>query len=400
VYGLERVRYGVVARRVDLPADSLLTPARLDLVRRRLDAVPGFAATRVDWSSLGAGRAELRVAVLERRRLPGGVPGLLVALAAGLPQRVVSVRTGSLFGDGERWSAAWRWWSERPRVSLDIRAPDAFGLTGIWAAGGSWEREAFRPFGAAAGGAAGGGGAAGDTVPTWREERWRAGLSVWSWLTPGLRSEAGVSLDRWTGRGTAPGVSLGADARAAADRLRLRIEASAWPWLDGGFGAGSLTAGWRTSGTPRGVVAAGHVGVDAATPTAPLTLWPGAGAGYARSPLLRAHPLLDGGVIDGAAFGRVLVQGGAELDAWTQAAAPLALGLAGFVDAARAWRRPGDGSASPLEVDVGVGVRMALPGGGSRLRVDVAHGLRDGANALSVGWEGSWPGFGGRSADQ
>ncbi|MDP2584059.1 MAG: C39 family peptidase [Candidatus Palauibacterales bacterium] len=396
VYGLEHVRYRVVSRRVDLPVDSLLTPRRLALVRRRLDAVPGFAATRVDWSSQGAGRADLRVAVLERRSLPGGVPGLALSLAAGLPLRVVRLRTGSLFGDGERWSAAWRWWTERPRVALEVQAPDAFGVTGIWDAGGSWEREAFRPQGASGGGAADTGAAA----PTLREERWRAAVSVWTWLTPDLRWSAGLSLDRWTGRGTSPGLSLAAEARAAGDRFRLLVQGEGWPELDGGFGAVSATAGWRTSAAPRGVVAAGRAGISAASATAPLMLWPGAGAGYARMPLLRAHPLLDSGVIDGAAFGRVLAHGGAELDAWTDAPAPLALGAAGFVDVARAWHRPGDGGASPLEVDVGAGLRVALPGTGSRLRVDFAHGLHDGDNVLSVGWESPWPGFGTRSADQ
>ncbi len=381
VYGLERVRYRVVARRVDLPRDSLLTRRRLALVRRRLDAVPGFAATRVDWGYQGAGRAELRVAVLERRPLPGGVPGLVLSLAAGLPQRVVRVRTGSLFGDGERMSAAWRWWSERPRVSLDVQGPDAFGLTGIWDAGGSWEREAFRVP------------AASGPADTLREERWSAGLALDAWGTPFLRWRVGVSLDRWAGRGTAPGVAAGVELLGAGDRVRLVAGGRAWPGPDGAFGAGRAELGWRSAERPRGVVLSSRVGYAAASARAPLQLWPGAGTGHARPTLLRAHPLLEGGVVSGPAFGRRVAYAGAEMTAWYAGLAPLAVGPALFVDFARAWSRPG-GGASPAEVDVGAGLRLAVPGTPSRLRLDVAHGLRDGENAVSIGWEGVWPGDG------
>jgi hypothetical protein len=44
-----------------------------------------------------------------------------------------------------------------------------------------------------------------------------------------------------------------------------------------------------------------------------------------------------------------------------------------------------DGS-SPLQVDVGAGLRIKIPGTPGVLRADFAHGLRDGANALTFGW--------------
>ena len=37
-------------------------------------------------------------------------------------------------------------------------------------------------------------------------------------------------------------------------------------------------------------------------------------------------------------------------------------------------------------VDAGVGVRIRLPGQRSILRVDYGRGLRDSANALTIGW--------------
>jgi len=37
-------------------------------------------------------------------------------------------------------------------------------------------------------------------------------------------------------------------------------------------------------------------------------------------------------------------------------------------------------------VDAGAGIRLSLPGVGV-LRLDLAHGLRDGRNALSIAWQ-------------
>jgi outer membrane translocation and assembly module TamA len=59
-------------------------------------------------------------------------------------------------------------------------------------------------------------------------------------------------------------------------------------------------------------------------------------------------------------------------------------GLAAFVDAARAWQRS-DATASPLHVDVGIGVRLRVSPGQPAIRIDVARGLRDGRTAVSAG---------------
>ena len=59
--------------------------------------------------------------------------------------------------------------------------------------------------------------------------------------------------------------------------------------------------------------------------------------------------------------------------------------FAGFVDAARATRRFA-GDDGQLHVDLGVGLRLKVPGSNGSLRVDLARGLRDGAVAFSAGW--------------
>ena len=128
-----------------------------------------------------------------------------------------------------------------------------------------------------------------------------------------------------------------------------------------------------------------HVGEDIAGSDAPLALWPGAGAGQGRDALLRAHPLIDDGIIQSGTFGRRLTHGGAEWRRWMQVPRkPIRVAPAIFVDRARAYRGLG-GTPQPWQSDVGAGLRLAVPGSGV-FRIDFAHGLRDGRDALSVGW--------------
>jgi outer membrane translocation and assembly module TamA len=91
-------------------------------------------------------------------------------------------------------------------------------------------------------------------------------------------------------------------------------------------------------------------------------------------------------VIAGGVFGRRLISSGIEYQRWTRPSKwLLQYAPAGFVDLARATR----GIASTItdtQVDAGVGLRLSAPGAGV-LRIDVAHGLRDGRNALSVVWQ-------------
>ena len=62
------------------------------------------------------------------------------------------------------------------------------------------------------------------------------------------------------------------------------------------------------------------------------------------------------------------------------------LGLAGFVDIAQASRPMNIDTSGRAQADIGAGLRLRFPGDSRVLRIDFAHGLRDGANALSVGW--------------
>jgi hypothetical protein len=117
-----------------------------------------------------------------------------------------------------------------------------------------------------------------------------------------------------------------------------------------------------------------------------LALWPGAGTGHGREPLLRAHPLLVDGVVAGRAFGRTLFHTGLERQSWACAVRSLRLGWILYIDGAKAWD-PLLSARVPFQVDGGAGVRIAGWGTRGEFRVTAGHGFEDGRSALSVSWE-------------
>ena len=126
--------------------------------------------------------------------------------------------------------------------------------------------------------------------------------------------------------------------------------------------------------------------MSSTTSEAPLALWSGAGTGYGRDPLLRAHPLLDEGVVAGPVFGRTLAHGTLAREVWPWRLGPMGIGWAVFVDVAKPWDT-GRAGGNPWQVDGGLGLRLRSLGRTGQLRIDVAHGLADGNAAMSVAWE-------------
>ncbi|HKQ18214.1 MAG TPA: hypothetical protein VJW75_00575, partial [Candidatus Eisenbacteria bacterium] len=110
------------------------------------------------------------------------------------------------------------------------------------------------------------------------------------------------------------------------------------------------------------------------------------GTGRGRAPLLRAHPLLEDGVISGRAFGRTLVHGGLERQEWIWTFKSLRVGLSLFVDGARP-RNALPSVETPWQIDGGGGIRLAGMGKRGEIRIMAAHGFEDGESAISVAWE-------------
>ena len=375
VEGVRRTRHPVVVAMLNLPPRSLLTPARLERATRRLDELPSAAATRLRYRPLADGLVEIEAVVVERPTLPRGVVPIIAAAGRALLQREVRVDAAAPTRSGELLSVAWRWWDARPRLAMSLAVPAVSWLPGVTTVEGSWERQSYA------------------TPAIANDERRRAGLRVADWASSALRWEAGIAFDRWADDRhlSAEGA---VDLRLADDRVSIGVDAGAWTPVGSGrrFATGRVSSAWRSTvrrDQPSWSVAAGFT---TASVHAPFDLWPGAGEGHARAPLLRAHPLLTDGVVSGEAFGRQLMHGTIEYQhpLFTSAAGTLQLTL--FADTARAWHRLRDDDRSPIHADLGAGLRVAIPGKGGALRLDVARGMRDNRMAWSAGWQAPWPG--------
>jgi hypothetical protein len=365
VTGLARTRYAVVARASGLQPQMLLARAALERARRRVAELPAAQTTRVGYRPGKDGRAQIDVAVLERPLLPTSAMPLAALGVRAVTDRELRASVASPSGGGELWTAAWRWWEHRPRAALGLSAPAPFG--GVWGVEGFRERQTYATAGA-----------------TIVEARTQAGFHVSDWTRTGLRWDAGVALDRWRDSGRALALTFSGQQRLAADRALIEVRGGLW---SGGVHARTvgLRTEWRSRVRHEGTVWLARAGLDAAAAGSPLALWPGAGTGQGRDVPLRAHPLLDEGIIGDGVFGRRLAHSGAEWRRWLQLRGkPLRIAPAVFVDTARAGAGL-ESSDRRWHSDAGAGVRVALPGAGV-IRIDLARGLRDGSIALSAGW--------------
>lgn len=382
VTGFDRTRRDLIDQQLGLQPRDVLDERSLRRAERRVRAMPTTQAARVSYAPLGQGRARLDVAVLERRLFDPWRLLLADAAIDALTQRETRMAVSGLTGNGERLGVGGRWWRRRPAAWLTMSTPRGLGLPGVTRLVARWDRQTY----AAVGG-------------TLEEVRAAASLTSERWWTPDLRVRWGVGLDDWRDRPLAVSLQLGVDHRLAGDRVALFGEGSAW-WPDGAsrFAAGSVRIAVRSDARQRRLSVWAGMGYHASSATAPLALWPGAGTGQGRTLLLRAHPLIDDGIVTGAGFGRALLQGNLEtrLELWHLG--PIAFGVAAFADAARVWDRPDASGVQPWLMDVGAGVRVLLPASSGALRLDVARSVSnpastsgDGGWVLSAAWLPAWP---------
>lgn len=365
VEGLSHTPHGAVERLIALTPGTTLTRASLVRADRRLALLPARETSRVSYVALPGNLAEVRGAMVERPMYPSRLEWVAIGARLGI-NRELSIPLVNVASSGDRLTAAWRFWESRPRAAITFAfpAPRAGGIAALSVA---WQQEHYA------------------AVPA--TERREAMLRWNNWTSARLRISGGGGFADWTDRGRAAVLEAGAEFRPVSDRFSLELTSLA--------GAGTLapfatmTAGvrWREQ------IGAFHVRGDHAiahaSPGTPLDHWAGAGAGIARPFLLRAHPLVHDSRIDGPAFGRTLAHSSMELQRDVARKAFAAVGVATFVDVARAWDRP-DGASSPLHVDVGAGVRVRVGPGYPAIRIDLARGLRDGNTALTAGWQVGW----------
>lgn len=375
VKGLSRTRQPVVIDLVDLAPRALLTPARHRRAARRLNELPSAALTRLSYRPLAGGLAEIEAVVVERPTVPRGVARFAATAVTAWLHRELRLDVAAPTGSGELWTVAWRWWEARPRLAVTLAVPAVSWLPGVTTIEGSWERQSYA------------------TPAISQDERRRGGVSVADWATGSVRWRTGIALDRWA-QDSHVSADAAIDLRLADDRVSLGVDAAGWlpigstAW----FARGGVSSAWRSTregGRALWTIAAG---IDAASAAAPFELWPGAGTGHARAPLLRAHPLLDAGVVSGPAFGRRLAHGTVEYQHPLRVTPAGSIRLAAFADTAKPWRQAGIVGRGSFHADTGLGLRLALPNDAGTLRVDVARGLKDRRTVVSAGWQAAWPG--------
>lgn len=376
IAGLRRTRYSLLAQALDLPPDQILTARAFRLARRRLESMPDLAATRIALRPDDEGYAVADVAVVEQATLPRTpVQWIAAGVQAGL-EREVSANVPGPTGQGERWSASWGWWENRPRASMQFAAPRLSRPHGVWRVGMAWEAQTY-----------------GAETAAIREERLTGDIGMSTWLTPSLRASIASGFDRWTrmdgDSDRTLHLSAALEARLVDDRIAVQLLVGRWSGLGGapGFGLAALDLTARNRHDPGPIVTIARAGLSAASAEAPLALWSGAGEGRSRAPLLRAHSLLHDGRIDGTVFGRRLAHATLEAQHWLRRPSIVRLGAALFADAAAAGDRAAFSHGHAFQTDVGVGLRVRVPGRAGLFRVDYARGLRDDARTWIVGWQ-------------
>jgi len=373
VEGVRHARYQTITESLGLKPNAILTADAFAKAKHRLNELPDRSQSRLELRPEADGFATVDVAIAERSGRPRGRAAWTGTAIRALVDRESSIALPGFTGQGEVWMASWRWYQNRPRLAIGFAAPSVGGLFGVWRVEGSWEAETY---------------AEGPLLR--REIHKHAGLAVSDWMTGSLRYALHAGLDVWEGgrRATASGGSL--ERRWLRDRLALAGDVTAWIPIDGGqaFTAAGMRVIARSSSNALGWIYEGTVGADQTSHAAPRALWPGAGEGRARTILLRAHPMLDDGIIDvnaaGTAFGRSMQYANGEAQRWLAWPKTPRTALAAFVDVARSAART-DGSTVSY-ADIGAGLRIRVPGVGKALRVDFAHGLTDNANAVTVGF--------------
>ena len=360
VNGLTRSRYTVVEHALGLKTGTTLTRGTLLHARRRLNELPAGSGT-VDFVPLPSGLAEVRATVSEQPLVPHGAFDLAVLALATSVTRELSTSVSSLTGGGEQIGIDWRFWAHRPLYQLSIAAPAPW--RGVWKIGGTRERQPYSAVFAT-------------TVHDSLQ------LDVADWSSGSLRWQFGTGLDRWNGDRAFGSASVGLRFVSGGDRFDARAQMRTWFGAGTEFERGDIHMAARSSAHTEGLVVLVQGGVVAVNSEAPPDLWPAGDTGRARPLLLRAHPILgEGERFQTERLARLFIHESTEVQRWW-AVGPFRAGVATFVDSGRTAQRVlGD----PLtDVDVGLGLRGAYPGRAGALRLDIAHGLRDGNTALSV----------------
>ncbi len=183
IEGLHHTRYQTVAEVMAIQPNMLLTASLFDRARRRLNELPNHATTRLAMRPETDGFATVDVVVVELAAIPRGFVEWAGAVARTTANREIDVSVPGVSGQGEVWSAGWRWWSNRPGVSVGFAAPRVRSLPGVWRFDATWQSDTY------------GGAQASRLV----ESRTHGGLTVSDWLSGTVRYGITTGMDVWSG---------------------------------------------------------------------------------------------------------------------------------------------------------------------------------------------------------
>lgn len=375
VEGLVRTRREVVNDYLDIEPGELLTAGKLARAERRLAELPVASSASVRYDPI-AGNAAVTPIVFERKLLPQGPPDWAPVVVRAVFVREFRLQLSDPTGRAEMWTPAYRWSANRPRVRLDLDVPAPGKLPGIVRFETFWERQTYQNPALGTG--------------LFRQERFRAGAGLSDWITSWLRWDGGAAVDHIEAA-TYLGLDGSLNARAFGDRFAVILTGGHWysTGLTDSFSSGELVLTARSTAKRDTPVLTTLTGIALTSDAAPLAVWPGAGSGQGRAALLRAHPLTRGGILSGEMFGRQLVFATAEYEHPIPTEVGT-VGIAGFVDAAKARQRLDPTTPSELQVDIGVGLRFPTSRAGNKVRLDLGYGLRDSRIRLSAGYVVPW----------
>lgn len=375
VEGLVYTRRSVVMRYLGLEAGDLFTPARFEQVERRLQELPVASRTRLRYDPVSGGGAWITPIVAEREVVASDVKGWALVATRAVIAREIQMDISGRAGRGELWSASYRYPRNRPGVQLRFQAPAPGGLPGLLHAEAFWERQTYQSLM--------------PDQPLFNEQRIRAAAGLSDWTTSWLRLSGSAALDR-IGTTTYAAAEGSASVHVLGDLVALTVKAGRWfaPGGASSFARAQFVAAVRSTADERKPVLSAAAGVGVAGNSAPLALWLAGNASNGRGVLLRAHPLREHDIVTSEVFGRRLFFATGEYEY------PLptgfgTLGLAGFVDLARAERRAVP-TPSAFHVDIGGGIRFHGSAANGSVRMDVAYGIRDGNVQVSAGYVPAW----------
>ncbi|NQU41681.1 C39 family peptidase [bacterium] len=381
--GVREIRFREFSKAISAPPGTPLTPSRLALARRRLSDIPALSRASVGYQPVPGGLVEVRASMVERPRVDRAWRLAAEGAIRAAAQNEVGIEIASPTGGGELWTASWRWAPARPRGVLRLEMPVGAAFPGILTIEGDWERFRF----------------ALDSARTIGSEETRrsAGVGFGGWVTPSLRPSAALRFERWSGSRRYLAASMSAEVRARNDRFVLgaRTEYAVALTDQPSFTSGGTQAAWASSLGLNRTAWSARLGFDWVGGGAPLGSWPLAGGNLSWALPLRAHSLIDDGLIKGRSVGRTITSAGLAGDRPFYRNGPLIVAAGLFLDAARIAHAADGSTDAHFHLDGGGGLRLGLADGQlGVLRIDLARSLiTDRYTLLTLGVHRNWPLF-------